>query len=282
MSSLENLYQLPLETAKQYAVVVSGAIRAVREKHDHPPHDLTFMQVYASRPVYAKYTAEAGCLSIEATDLGTAGTRVYFLPWSIGSIYRIRPKVEDTVGLNGNLFFTPNLDGCMVTVEGTQENPTIYHANAKNPTLNYIEEEFLKDMRGHPHEGLMENKIKILKMKADQVAFSKILPKKPTPTVLHPPAKAHFDLLEYDLGSKSELSTTQLEIKGMSPFTGLPVTNEDLYFGTVFGVRKNGAWTFYKQSYRLERRKSWKEDKGMPVPVETCKYSVARIEQLWP
>jgi hypothetical protein len=31
----------------------------------------------------------------------------------------------------------------------------------------------------------------------------------------------------------------------------------------------------------LERSKSWKEDKGLPVPVETCKYSVARIEQLW-
>jgi hypothetical protein len=170
----------------------------------------------------------------------------------------------------------------MVTVEGAPQNPTIYHANSKNPPLNFYEKELLKDVKGQHNEGKVENMIKIGKMKADQVVFSKILPKKPTPPVFNPPAKVHFDLLEYDLGSKSEFSTTQLEIKGMSPFTGLPVTSEDLYFGTVFGVRKNGAWTFYKQSYRLERSKSWKEDKGLPVPVETCKYSVARIEQLWP
>jgi hypothetical protein len=47
-------------------------------------------------------------------------------------------------------------------------------------------------------------------------------------------------------------------------------------------VRKNAAWTFYKQSYRLERNTFWKEEKGMPVPVETCKYSVAKIERFWP
>lgn len=40
------------------------------------------MQVYASWPVYAKRKAKAGYLRIEATDHGTDGTRVYFLPWS--------------------------------------------------------------------------------------------------------------------------------------------------------------------------------------------------------
>lgn len=282
MSSLEKLYQSPLGTAGEFAVVVSGAVGAARPKLTHAPHNLTLMQVYAGRPVYAKCTAEAGCLTIEATDQSTDGTRVYFLPWSIGSIYRIRPKVEDTVELNGNLFFTPNLDGCMVTVEGTPQNPTIYHANSKNPALNFFEKELLKEVQGTENEGKVENMIKIGKMKADQFAFSKILPKKPTTPVLDPPPKAHFDLLEYDPGSKTELSTTQLEIKGMSPFTGLPVRSEYLYFGTVFGVRKNAAWTFYKQSYRLERNTFWKEERSMPVPVETCKYSVAKIERFWP
>jgi hypothetical protein len=290
VSSLQKLYESPLETAKEYAVVVSGAISDVREKHTDASHDLTFMQVYASRPVYAKCKAKAGYLRIEATDHGTDGTRVYFLPWSIGSIYRIRPKFGDTPGLNENLFFTPNLDGCMVTVEGTQQNPTIYHANAKNPTLNRFEKALLKDVAqkrkegnvGEHDEGKVENMIKIGKMKADQVVFSKILPKKPSPPVLNPPAKAHFDLLEYDLGSKEEYSTTKLEIKGMRPLEGLPTKSIDVHCGAVFGVRKDGAWTFYKQSYRLVTSTTWKGDTGQPMSVEACTYSVAKIDQFWP
>ena len=161
MSSLEKLYQSPLETAGEFAVVVSGAAGAVRQKPTHVPHDLTLMQVHASTPVYAKCTAETGCLSIEATNLGTGDTRIYFLPWSQTSIYRIRPKAGNTPGLNGNLFLTPNLDGCMVTVEGTPQNPTIYHANSKNPALNFFEKELLQEVKGTENEGKVENMIKI-------------------------------------------------------------------------------------------------------------------------
>lgn len=280
MSSLEKLYQSPLETAGEFAVVVSGAAGAVRQKPTHVPHDLTLMQVHASTPVYAKCTAETGCLSIEATNLGTGDTRIYFLPWSQTSIYRIRPKAGNTPGLNGNLFLTPNLDGCMVTVEGTPQNPTVYHANASNAPLTADEQDLLDRAMGATNEGFVENVIKIDKMKTNQAVFSAIPPKNPPPPVLNPPDKAHFDLLEYDRGSTTRFTPNAF---GLSDMT------QSLHYGTVFGVRKNGAWTFYKQSYRIVRRKWYVEDRGFLgfgkpqlVERETYKYNVASIRKFWP
>lgn len=279
MSSLEKLYQSPLQTAGEFAVVVSGAAADVRQKPSGSPQDLTFMQVRASTPVYAKCKAEAGCLEIEAVNLGAGNTRIYFLPWSRTSIHRIRPKAESTPGLNGNLLFTPNLDGCMVTVEGTPENPTVYHANAADAPLTPDEQDLLDEAAGASNEGFIENVFKIDKMKTGLAAFSAIPPKNPPP-VLNPPNKASFDLLEYDRGSTTEFTPNAFKLRDMT---------QRLHYGTVFGVRKNGAWVFYKQSYRIVRKKWYEEDRGFlglgkpkPVERETCKYKVASIRKLWP
>lgn len=280
MSSLEKLYQSPLQTAREFAVVVSGAIADVRQKPPGNPQDLTFMQIRASTPVYAKCKAEAGCLEIEAVNLGAGNTQIYFLPWSKTSIYRIRPKAGNTPGLNGNLFFTPNLDGCMVTVEGTPENPTVYHANAADAPFTPDEQDVLDKAMGKSNEGIIENVFKIEKMKTGQAAFSAIPPKNQPPPVLNPPDKAHFHMFEYDRGSKTKFTPNAFKLQDMT---------QKLHYGTVFGVRKNGAWTFYKQSYRIVRKKWYVQDKGFfglskpqLVERETCKYNVASIQKLWP
>lgn len=280
MSSLEKLYQSPLETAGEFAVVVSGVGAPARHKPSGTPQDLTFMQVRASTPVYARCKAEAGCLEIEATNLGTGDTRIYFLPWSKTSIHRIRPKAGNTLGLNGNLFFTPNLDGCMVTVEGTPENPTVYHSNAADAPLTPDEQQLLGRAMGESNEGFVENVIKIDKMKTNLAVFSAIPPKNPPPPVLNPPNKAHFDLLEYDRGSTTQFTPNAFKLNDMT---------QSLHYGTVFGVRKNGAWTFYKQSYRIVRRKWYVQERGFLglgkprlVEREDYKYNVASIRKLWP
>jgi len=278
VSSLEKLYQSPLATAGEFAVVVSGAAGEARQKRTLAPQDLTFMQVHASTPVYANCTTETGCMSIEATNVGDGNTRIYFLPWSMGCIYRVRPKAGNTVGVNGNLFFTPNLDGCMVTVEGSPQNPTVYHANAANAPLTLNERQLLARVSGKSNEGFVENVIKIDKMKTKQADFSAIPPKNPPP-VVNPPSKAHFDLLEYDRGSTTQFTPNKFG----------PDMTQSLHYGTVFGVRKNGAWTFYKQSYRIVRRKWYAEDRGFfglstpkVVEHESCTYNVASIQKLWP
>ena len=54
-------------------------------------------------------------------------------------------------------------------------------------------------------------------------------------------------------------------------------------------MRKNGEWTFYKQSYRIVRKKWYSEDRGFLglgkpkiVEHEDCTYNVASIQKLWP
>lgn len=49
MRSLEKLYQAPLETAREFAVVVSGAAGEARQKPTPAPQDLTFMQAMPAR-----------------------------------------------------------------------------------------------------------------------------------------------------------------------------------------------------------------------------------------
>jgi hypothetical protein len=281
VSSLKNLYQSPLETAKQYAVVVAGNINSTREKLTATPHDLKFMQVKASVPAYAICTAEDGCLSIQASNQGLAGTQVYFLPWSRGHIYRIRPKAGNTPGFNGNLLFTPNLDGCMITVEGTPQNPTVYHSNAANTRFTPQEQAIHNASRHDERSALLaENMIKIDKMHTNRTIFGAIPPKNP-PLLVNPKKAAHLDLLEY---------APQTPVQEYAPNARNNLRSYfDLTFGSVFGVRKNGEWTFYKQSYRVVIKK-WREiDKGFlglgeprEVLREHTTYSVSSIQQLWP
>jgi hypothetical protein len=280
VSSLEKLYQSPLSTAKEFAVAVGGATGTVpgtlRPKPTATAHDLTFMQVKASVPVYAKCQAEAGCLSISATDRGTAGTRVYFLPWAHQEIYRIRPTAGNTPGLNGNLFFTPNLDGCMITVEGTPQNPTIYHSNASGMLTANEQNEV--DRASNQH--IVENSFRIRKMQTDQAVFGGIASKNPAKNPSNPLKTAHFDLLEYS-PQKPEVEITQTAEGDYS--------RHDYHYGTVFGVRKDGAWTFYKQIYQVVKKKWRWEERGLlgwgkleSVEREHYTYSVASIKQFWP
>jgi hypothetical protein len=281
MSSLKKLYESPLETATQYAVVVAGDITNTREKATPTAHDLKFMQVRASVPVYAICTAEARCLSIRASNQGLAGTQVYFLPWAAKNIYRIRPKAGNTAGWNGNLFFTPNLDGCMISVEGTQQNPTIYHSNAAQAPLSPDAQNLLTANRNQGgNVFFVENMIKIDKMQTNQAIFSAIPPKN-APLVVNPKKTAHLDLLEY---------APQTPVQEYAPNARNNLSSYfDLTFGSVFGVRKNGEWIFYKQSYRVITKK-WREiDKGFlglgepkEVRREHTTYSVSSIQQLWP
>ena len=282
MSSLEKLYQSPLGTGKEFAVVVGGATgtvpSALRPKQTAAAHDLTFMQVKASVPVYAVCRTEAGCLSIHATDRGTTGTRVYFLPWSGQQIYRIRPTAGNTPGVNGNLFFTPNLDGCMITVEGTQQNPTIYHSNASDDLP--ANEQAVVDIADNPR--IAEHIFRINKMLTDQAVFGGIAPKNQAKIPQNPLKTAHFDLLSYAL-QKPDIEmnfTNEGDLKD---------SRQDCYYGSVFGVRKNGEWTFYKQSYRVVLKKWHEMERGLfgwgePKRVEhqSYTYSVAYIRQFWP
>jgi hypothetical protein len=134
MSSLKQLYENPETIASQYAIQINGLGAMVRQKTDKISV-LTLMQVKASSPVGALCKAEGSRIHVQAVPSAESPARIYFLPWAKGTIYRIRLKPANTEGEKDNLFFTPNLDGCMVSVEGTQDAPVVYHSNASGVNL---------------------------------------------------------------------------------------------------------------------------------------------------
>ena len=282
MSSLEKLYASPLQTAQEFAIVITGLGATVREKQTDTAHEFALMQVKSGNPVYAKCTPHAGRVHVEATDSALGNTQIYFLPWAKRCIYRVRPKPKNAPGVSENLFFTPNLDGCMVTIDGKLETPTIYHANAAGIQFTGEEEAAMRDVGKHGAEfsGEMENRLKIGRMARNTEVFKTILPKHPPLPSVSPSKTSNFDILAYDRGSR--------QITQPNDFDNVDIEQE-VYYGAVFGVRKGGTWTFYKQSYRIFR-KEWDVmestffgfGKPQQVRKKILEYSVVSAQQFWP
>jgi hypothetical protein len=266
---LKDLYDDPLATAKTYALKIAGTAD-VREKRfsvyvEAGPLSYTEtlrttfnqLQVKAGTPVYATgqedtakgITGKSAIINTFWKDPpGENATRVYYLPWGIKSIYRVTPKAATGESLDGNLFFTGNLDGCMVSIMGTPKEPTIYHSNARG--LKYDPD--LSDF--------LENLEKIDRMHKGVATFAS-MPKKGQNQDEATRNPKHFSFLAYNQGSyQVQLSTVLIQ---------------NLSYGAVFGVRKQGLWTFFQQSYEVVARKEM--DGGKWV-----RFSVNYARQLWP
>lgn len=279
MSSFAKLYENPLAVASEFAIWITGAGAAVREKQAQGT-TLTLHQVYAGRDaVFAGMTVDKDCLRIEAS--GAAGKdrpHVYFLPWAKGSIYRIRPKMKNAGGLDENLLFTPNLDGCMVTVEGAPDAPTVYHANSATQ-LSDQAEKILKSIND-PFENFgVEQDLKISNMTVNFEAFQALAPKHPQPAALPVQKTAHFDMRSY---GKFPIQNTDIQDDLFS-------MEQDFQYGAVFGVRKNGAWEFFSQTFRVQRR-TWDVMEtgffglGKPTKVRKTilRHTVLSARKFWP
>ena len=56
---------------------------------------------------------------------------MYYLPWDSNRVFRItlKPSKHQVLSREPDVFLTANLNGCMVTVEGPPDRPTVYHSN---------------------------------------------------------------------------------------------------------------------------------------------------------
>jgi hypothetical protein len=68
---------------------------------------------------------------VRVTIGGGVGIPLFHLPYNNDENYRITLNDQQGIG-NVNLFLTEFVDGCSVYVEGTRQNPTVYHINAKS------------------------------------------------------------------------------------------------------------------------------------------------------
>lgn len=176
-----NLYQLPTDSATRSIYLVED-----------------INNVYRFQPEKAK----------KATEFNT-----YFLPWNSGEAYML--KLAD----DADYFFTPQLNGCCVMINGTRQNPVIIHANYDSERLQIdIEgmslEEQLKAYRKHQ----FKQYTRFYGNMAHQLIDDNIFDSQAAPSIFDP----EFYLSHGGLA-------------------------------TVFGIQKNGEWTFY---YNLQKGNS--------------------------
>ncbi len=271
-----------------------------------------------------------GASRIWGCDLNRNGTRVmltknlntvnppamamYYLPWAKDQFLRTRLRktrpqaqrnakpaiaqnppnpaafpVQDTN--DPDIFFTAGVNGCMVVVEGTREEPVVYHCNAISTAGSPME----AAMVGRD-AGLAQNRIaaKVNWMSARMGEMATADPKAAKGAVqTAAPRKGTIQTDYMILGGAGEAgageedawSTIRSNIVrtiGIQKQSDKRVRLQNSV-GTIFGHRSNGMWTFYFQKlvcYQIWRDvgkvfRDWQLDQGNLWYVADCR-------EFWP
>ncbi|RKI40788.1 hypothetical protein D7Y27_19875 [Corallococcus sp. AB004] len=171
---------------------------------------------------------------------------IYYLHWGFDSTHCVR------LGSHANYFVTAALQGCSIFVTGDPASPTVYHLNANSAGANA------------PNEAA-RYQAKIQVMEARFNAARRTLGGSQQ-------SSASASMHDYMPGMLSTAGTTQLEYErgvsgapwydvGTHGFRSFWKVDQDelMQFGTVFGVRESGRWSFYfqKRSRHEYRYKTW-------------------------
>jgi hypothetical protein len=178
---------------------------------------------------------------------------VYYLPWNIDQMFRIKLKpsphhAQKTptwfYGAFGgetivpNVFITAAVQGCSVFVEGDPTCPVVYHVNAASAsqpggTLDTNDQMLFLATAQHKRQHMTT------RMQTAQREF----PKTNSPHAVgaahlmdYMPDRAPDDIAALTARYAHELATDNLEVS---------------QFGTIFGMRENDAWVFYRQTRTL-------------------------------
>ncbi|HEX7153192.1 MAG TPA: BLF1 family deaminating toxin [Thermoanaerobaculia bacterium] len=261
MTLLHEFRTDPVEFAKKYPLTMPGPGRNIEFKEKqfrNGEDDVTGYQVAGSDRIFwfdidrvrgDQTLVEIQLQSAEDRELETA----YWLPWAENQIIRtaLRPSQKASGALRGvdpDYFFTAPLTGCSVFVEGTRDQPTVYHANAKSHAGTFAtsltKRQFVELQQAKVAE--MERRYGAFSTQQEKPSRGHV---RPGPsgresTMLDYMSRAHSSNFGNELEEVVSKATngrfTKIEIAGQK----IVVTNAE---GTVFGVRRRGEWTFYFQ-----------------------------------
>ena len=173
-----------------------------------------------------------------ATKLGLGWMALYYLPWLEGNHVRttLRPRKEKegvdklTVSNgyqdvnNPDIFFTAAVNGCMISVSGPVDEPTVYHSNANISVTTAIGSE--EDER-------------ISHMAKELATFRDLKPKK-TRSITETQKVRSVTADLYMPKERQDLLLNKPAIEQ----TDTRRTDKKL-MGTIFGKRNDNKWTFY-------------------------------------
>jgi hypothetical protein len=239
---------------------------------------------------------------------------IYYLPWARDQFLRTTLRKTRDQALRGtkeaivqnpanpaalpaqdtndpDIFFTAAVNGCMVVVEGTRQEPVIYHCNAVS-TAGSPMDAALED-RDAP---LAQNRIdqKVNWMTTRMGAMSTADPKNPkglaqTAATRKATIQSDYMILggggKAGAGQEAQWATIR---SGIARVSGIKRQSDKRIrihssVGTVFGHRNNGLWTFYYQKlvcYQIWRNvgtvfTKWQMSQGDLWYVADCR-------EFWP
>jgi hypothetical protein len=175
---------------------------------------------------------------------------LFHLPYNNDENHRITLDDQQAIG-NVNFFLTELVDGCSIYVEGTPQQPTVYHLNAVGTVLN--------NPVAHLNDQQKERLKWTLRWARMDTRFSTDAAKPPNVAGGDPALLAARKLEDRDYMIRKPLDITlfenslaQLQQRGLAPtqLNGQSVDRMRLVAtqGTVFGTRSPaGIWRFYVQ-----------------------------------
>src|SRR5688572_13549258 len=147
---------------------------------------------------------------------------IYFLPWDEGgAMVQLTIPPQGTWTPDPNLFFTAAINGCSVFIQGTADQPTIYHCggNTGKGDDHAAAARFWRDMVAANKQGSKGD----VTAEVNKTHYIKEVGKKTTDRA------AEFEAWLKD--NKKQ----RIEISSVLPW------------GCVMGIRTNGKWAFYLQ-----------------------------------
>lgn len=172
------------------------------------------------------------------------------------AVFNHRMEVLQNLGnLRPRIFFTAAVNGCSVFVEGTEEQPIVYHANASSHLAGFDEADSAEVFRVLRHEKVqhMEKRYKEFseshaKGPRGQGAFSQ----KPVQAVnmghyLSPVQDKRF--CQWFAEEVNEIAQKYVQDTERTRYfwTSLKDLKLEEGVGTVFGIEKDGKWKLYYQ-----------------------------------
>ncbi len=190
-----------------------------------------------------------------------------------------------------DIFFTAGVNGCMVVVEGTREEPVVYHCNAK-ATAGSPLKAAIDDQDSALAQNRIGQKVDWMSQRMDEMSTAS--PKNAKGLVQTAAARkgtiqSDYQLLAIDgkvgAGQQQQWRSIQSNI---ARTIGIQRQSDKQIrvgssLGTIFGARKNGLWTFYFQklvSYEIWRKKGTVFTKW--VMDQNNLWYVADCREFWP
>ncbi|HWM91703.1 MAG TPA: hypothetical protein VN493_13125 [Thermoanaerobaculia bacterium] len=172
------------------------------------------------------------------------------------TVFNHRMKVlEDLGNLRPKIFFTAAVNGCSVFIEGTEEEPIVYHANASDHLAGFDEvdsAELFTVLRWEKIQHMEKRYREFSESHAKGPRNPNLQPAKPSGGVnmghyLSPVQDPRFH--KWFSKEVNEIANKYVEDVNRAKFIWSSYKEFKLEegVGTVYGVEKNGKWKFYYQ-----------------------------------